>query len=90
MNIFRNFAVFLLLAISSSSVLAEACTYREAIMAMEQGNTKRGIALMRMARNDGDRRASEYLAMKGYPLEAGTSTNHPPLKSMISLNRIDP
>ncbi|MCF6209781.1 MAG: hypothetical protein L3J88_09325 [Gammaproteobacteria bacterium] len=46
----------------SSPALAGACSYREAIMALQQGNPVRGMALLRMARRDGDLRASLYLA----------------------------
>jgi hypothetical protein len=55
--------IFLLLAVSAASQ-AGACTYREAIMAMERGNTVRGIALMRMASRDGDDRAIRYLVRR--------------------------
>ncbi len=46
----------------SSPVLAGACSYREGIMALQQGNPIRGMALLRMARRDGDPRAGLYLA----------------------------
>jgi hypothetical protein len=49
-------------ALFSASVMAEACTYREAIMAFERGNDVRGMVLMQMANHDGDVRATEYLA----------------------------
>ena len=42
-------------------VYADACTYGEAVMALKQGNAVRGLALMRMASRDGDRRAERYL-----------------------------
>ncbi len=45
----------------SSPVLAGACSYREGIMAFQQGNPIRGMALLRMASRDGDLRASLYL-----------------------------
>ena len=41
---------------------AGACSYREGIVALEQGNEVRGMALLRMASRDGDRRAAQYLA----------------------------
>lgn len=47
---------------TSSVALAGACTYSEAMMAFEQGNSLRGQALMRMAANDGDIRAERFLA----------------------------
>lgn len=43
---------------------AGACTYREALMAMERNNTVRGMALMRMASADGDVRATAFLAAR--------------------------
>ena len=46
----------------SGQTLAEACSYREGIMALQQGNQIRGMALLRMASRDGDLRASLYLA----------------------------
>lgn len=49
-----------------SNAAAEACTYREAIMALERGNVDRGLALMRMASRDGDRRAENYLLAQDY------------------------
>lgn len=59
-------------------------------MAFERGNTPRGMALMQMARKDGDRRASDYLALKGYRFESETPKNSSRLKSLVSLNRADP
>jgi hypothetical protein len=55
--------ILLLLAVSTA-IQAGACTYREAIMAMERGNMVRGMALMRMASRDGDGRAVRYLARR--------------------------
>lgn len=52
---------FLLFAFGTP-VLAGACSYSEAIMALQQGNQVRGMALLRMASRDGDPRASRYLA----------------------------
>ena len=62
---FLQKSLLLLLLLVSGSALAGACTYGEAIMALEQGNTVRGMALMRMANRDGDERASRYLVVKG-------------------------
>ncbi len=59
------FAVPLLLLFTfsaSAQVPAAACSYREGIMALQQGNQIRGMALLRMASRDGDVRASRYLA----------------------------
>ncbi len=65
-----------------SEARAEACTYREAIMALEKGNSVRGMALMRMANQDGDRRAASYLRdrefVAGLPVIVQPST---PLKT---------
>ena len=53
-------------AILISTLLASgahaACTYNEAIMALNNGNLVRGQALMRMAARDGDQRAMHFLA----------------------------
>ena len=81
-------------ALASGVVLAEACSYREALMALEQGNTIRGMALMRMAGHDGDRRANDYLTrhklMAGVPdflqLSSGLKVKAQP--DQISLNDI--
>lgn len=51
---------FLLLA--TGTLQAAACTWNEAIMAYENDNPVRGLALMRMAASDGDVRATRYLA----------------------------
>lgn len=40
----------------------QACTYNEALLALQQGNTIRGQALMKMAASDGDQRAVKFLA----------------------------
>ncbi len=48
-----------------SPVYAGSCAYGEAMMALENGNTVRGLALMRMASRDGDRRAENYLREQG-------------------------
>ncbi len=45
----------------------EACTYDEALMALQNGNLIRAHTLMRMAARDGDRRALHYLANTGLP-----------------------
>jgi hypothetical protein len=44
-------------ALCASLVNAEACTYNEALMAFQKGNTVRGQALLTMAVKDGDQRA---------------------------------
>ena len=46
----------------ASSANAEACTYNEAMMALNNGNLVRGQTLMRMAARDGDQRAMVFLA----------------------------
>jgi hypothetical protein len=63
-----SLALLVLLAgmLGTHSAFAEACTYREAIMALERGNVDRGLALMRMASRDGDRRAERYLLEQDY------------------------
>ena len=62
-----NAVAMAMLLVVAGPVFAEACTYQEAIMALEQGNAVRGMALMRMASQDGDLRASEFLASQDYP-----------------------
>ncbi len=59
---FLVIASLLLLSALGTPVLAGACSYSEAIMALQQGNQVRGMALLRMASRDGDPRASRYLA----------------------------
>jgi hypothetical protein len=88
MDFIQKSLLFLLLMFASGSALAEACTYREAIMALERGNTSRGIALMRMANRDGDKRAGDYLVMKSYQFQALAIDL--PQGSLISLNRVEP
>ncbi len=51
----------LLSAFLASNVQA-ACTYSEAVMALNNGNLVRGQALMKMAARDGDQRAVLFLA----------------------------
>ena len=63
----------------SASVMAEACSYREAIMAFERGNDVRGMVLMQMASRDGDVRATEYLAL-----------SFPRQEPVLSANTINP
>lgn len=55
--------IFFIVAMSvfSMNAVAEACSYREALIAYQNGNNIRGHALMKMAANDGDRRALTYL-----------------------------
>jgi len=79
--------LFLLLLLASGSALAEACTYGEAIMALEQGNTVRGLVLMRMANRDGDERANRYLILGGH--QSGNmemTARNPPQQPLLSLN----
>jgi hypothetical protein len=71
----------------SGTVWAEACTYREALMALEQGNSVRGLALMRMARRDGDRRAEDYLLRRDLPLTADGNDERP-LATLLSEWRV--
>lgn len=54
----------MMVAVFSSPAVysAEACTYNEALLALKQGNMTRGQALMKMAANDGDQRALDFLA----------------------------
>ena len=50
------------LLVSTSSAFAEACTYSEAKLALQNGNQIRGLSLMKMAANDGDSRAISFLS----------------------------
>lgn len=77
----------LLTAMLSGTVWAEACTYREALMALEQGNSVRGLALMRIARRDGDRRAEDYLLQRDLPLTADGNDERP-LATLLSEWRV--
>ena len=61
-SILKLFLILIPLLFGNVSVYAEVCTYNEAIMALKQGNTVRGTALLKMAANDGDQRAIHFLA----------------------------
>ena len=94
-NFLQKSLLFLLLLVGSSvasgSVHAEACTYREAIMALEQGNAVRGMALMRMANRDGDERANRYLAMGERQFEKiEMAARKLPRQPLLSLNQVKP
>jgi hypothetical protein len=67
--------LLLTLLVTSGTVTAGACTYREALMALQQGNATRGLALMKMASRDGDVRATRYLAtMTKSPRQSQTAS----------------
>lgn len=51
----------ILVTLSATNVQAEACTYSEAMMALNNGNLVRGQALMKMAARDGDARAETFV-----------------------------
>ncbi|MGD8558892.1 MAG: hypothetical protein PVF34_09250 [Gammaproteobacteria bacterium] len=51
----------ILITLSVTNVHAEACTYSEAMMALNNGNLVRGQALMKMAARDGDARAVTFV-----------------------------
>lgn len=53
-----------LLSAFGTNAYAAACTYDEAILALQQGNALRGLALIRMAARDGDIRATHYLTSR--------------------------
>ena len=57
-----NIITGLLMFAWANALFAEACTYNEAKLALEKGNQIRGISLMKMAANDGDKRAIQYIA----------------------------
>lgn len=46
----------------SMQVHAEACSYDEAVLALQRGNTVRAQALLKMAASDGDKRAQRLVA----------------------------
>jgi len=62
------------MAIIASNVMA-ACTYSEAIMALNTGNSVRGLALMSMAAKDGDRRATQFLTASEHNSMLQSDTN---------------
>jgi hypothetical protein len=83
--------LIVLFVFAGGTALAESCTYRGAIMALEQGNTVRGLALMRMANRDGDERANRYLALTEHQLEEKEmAVRNQPQKQLLSLNRVNP
>ena len=96
MEFIQKSLLFLLLLVAvSGSAFAGACTYGEAIMALEQGNTVRGLALMRMANRDGDERASRYFVeiqrdVRDGQLEIAAAARYVPLQPLLSLNRVIP
>lgn len=60
--IFRSLlAAALLLALAGIAQAGQACTWSEALLALERGNQVRGMALMKMAARDGDTRAVAWL-----------------------------
>lgn len=67
-------AFLLLLLAFAGQAVAESCAYREGIMALQQGNPVRGMALLRMASRDGDARASQaLLALQNVDKKASVS-----------------
>lgn len=86
-RIFIITLVSLMGAVLSASAGAEACTYREAIMALEQGNSPRGMALMRMASSDGNSRAAEFLMRQGDIAATPTTNLLIEARAKISINK---
>lgn len=80
--------VLLVLVVSlpgTREVYAGSCAYGEAMMALEKGNTIRGLALMRMASREGDRRAENYLREQDYDVaELPAFVKGPRLLSLAS------
>ena len=88
---FKQSVMFLSLSVTSSSVFsAGACTYQEAIMALEQGNSVRGMTLMRMAFNDGDERAGRFLASKNMIVKNFTNSAKPQAVQLVGLTQSKP
>lgn len=77
----------MLAIVSSAAFSAGACTYQEAIMALENGNSVRGMALMQIAHRDGDIRASHYLTEHGYSFESSNDIAMKEDGASISLNQ---
>lgn len=79
----------LLLSMTVSIAAAgEACTYNEAILALNKGNQVRAMALMRMAARDGDIRAENFLGFndKSAVMMLATGKEQPePVKSHSSI-----
>lgn len=66
----------LISALLASGAYAEACTYNEAMMALNNGNLVRGQVLMRMAARDGDRRAVDFLASLETKMDQSNGTGN--------------
>jgi len=60
--------VISLLFFVSTQVHAEACSYDEAILALQHGNALRAHALLQMAARDGDKRAQRMVSALQLPL----------------------
>jgi len=58
----------------STQVHAEACSYDEAVLALQRGNTVRAHALLKMAASDGDKRAQRLVASLQHPTSPTTPT----------------
>lgn len=58
-------------------------------MALERGNSVRGMALMRMAQRDGDIRASQFLAKQDYPVKTAAQDSKSDNNSLVSLSQGD-
>lgn len=56
------------LLLFSTYGMAAACSYNEAIMALQQGNQQRALVMLEMAARDGDSRAAVKLAELAQPV----------------------
>lgn len=80
--------LLLFMGASGSAFSDGACTYREAIMALERGNTVRGMTLMQMAQRDGDNRASQFLAGKTVPVSNPAVAVKQHTNRLVGLNQV--
>ena len=87
MTCLKKLPLICLICSLSGAVMAGSCAYREALMALEKGNVVRGMALMRMADRDGDRRASHYLATRDSQFQPSSTNNRDVNISVISLRQ---
>lgn len=77
--------IFMLFFVSTQ-VHAEACSYDEAILALQRGNTVRAHALLKMAASDGDKRAQRLVATLQLPTIAATQTSNSAVRSLAQFS----
>ncbi|WP_455210997.1 hypothetical protein [Kaarinaea lacus] len=89
MQRFLKVTLFLSGTISATAVNAETCSYNEALMAFQQGNTVRGQALLTMAAKDGDQRAIELFTALKAGMKEGIAADAADLIPMAEIARVD-